>query len=145
MQTCTSCNELKPLIAFEHRKDRPNPRKMCKSCRNLTRDKEKERLRHREYMKERRAKEPEVLRQNWERCVYGKSKEDLGITSCQICGSVQRLSIDHCHASKHIRGILCSKCNTGLGLFRDNPDFLLGAINYLKTFKDGVHFQLKDE
>ena len=57
---------------------------------------------------------------------------------CAVCGvhedlsGVKRLAIDHCHTEGHIRGLLCSKCNTGLGLFRDNIDFLSKAIEYLK-------------
>lgn len=33
------------------------------------------------------------------------------------------------------------KCNKGLGLFRDNPEILYKAINYLK---DGPHFEIKE-
>lgn len=41
--------------------------------------------------------------------------------------------IDHCHKSGVIRGILCHKCNSGLGLFKDNITSLERAINYLKN------------
>jgi hypothetical protein len=40
--------------------------------------------------------------------------------------------VDHCHTTKRIRGILCHRCNQGLGLFRDNPDYLATAIKYLQ-------------
>jgi len=40
--------------------------------------------------------------------------------------------IDHCHNNGNVRGLLCMRCNTGLGLFLDNPNFLLNAISYLK-------------
>lgn len=40
--------------------------------------------------------------------------------------------LDHKHGSTIVRGFLCLKCNTGLGLFRDNPDFLRLAANYLE-------------
>lgn len=39
--------------------------------------------------------------------------------------------IDHCHNSNKVRGILCMKCNLGLGYFRDRIDFLQNAIRYL--------------
>jgi hypothetical protein len=93
-------------------------------------------------MKERRRAEPEVLRQIYEKCKYGVTKEELGIDKCQICASTKRLSIDHDHKTKKVRGILCSLCNTGLGFFRDNETHLANAIMYLNDTADGVHFQL---
>lgn len=40
-------------------------------------------------------------------------------------------SIDHCHASGIVRGLLCNHCNTGLGFFEDNPTVLQNAVAYL--------------
>ena len=59
-----------------------------------------------------------------------------GQKSCAICGMTEaalgkRLSLDHCHASGSIRGLLCTPCNLGLGLFRDRPELLLAAATYL--------------
>lgn len=45
----------------------------------------------------------------------------------------QRLSVDHCHDTNKIRGLLCNKCNTGLGKFCHDPALLSQAINYLST------------
>jgi hypothetical protein len=42
------------------------------------------------------------------------------------------LSIDHCHNTGKVRGLLCDHCNKGLGLFKDNIDYLNKAIEYLK-------------
>lgn len=55
--------------------------------------------------------------------------------SCFICRkkvSNKRLVVDHCHKTGIVRGLLCSKCNTGLGSFGDNTDSLERAIFYLK-------------
>ena len=134
-QVCTCCGVSKSLSEFEHQKNRPAPRKKCKDCRYKDRDHESEKKRHRDYMKERRKNNPDTLRQNWERSVYGASKEELGFTSCVICGSTRRLCIDHDHATKKIRGVLCSKCNAGLGMFDDNATRLESAIRYLKGSK----------
>jgi len=41
------------------------------------------------------------------------------------------LAVDHTHETGKIRGLLCSHCNTGLGLFRDNKELLQKAIDYL--------------
>ena len=42
------------------------------------------------------------------------------------------LAVDHCHSSGKVRKLLCSSCNKGLGLFKDNQTFLSAAIAYLK-------------
>lgn len=41
------------------------------------------------------------------------------------------LHIDHCHETGAVRGLLCAVCNTSLGGFRDDPQLLLRAIEYL--------------
>ena len=53
---------------------------------------------------------------------------DLWITTIK-----KKLSIDHCHNTKKIRGLLCHYCNMALGLFKDNTDIMQKAIEYLKT------------
>lgn len=41
--------------------------------------------------------------------------------------------VDHCHATGVVRGLLCSNCNTALGLLKDDISILANAIIYLKT------------
>lgn len=58
---------------------------------------------------------------------------------CAICGNEdevegRRLAIDHCHETKNVRGLLCGKCNRGLGLFYDNQELLQNALTYLKKY-----------
>lgn len=57
------------------------------------------------------------------------SKQDY---SCAICGQKIRLVLDHCHKTGNVRGILCHKCNTILGMCNDESSTLLSAVNYLK-------------
>ena len=56
---------------------------------------------------------------------------------CAICGKHERfpsaLAVDHCHGSGRVRGLLCRRCNTGLGQFRDNPELLAKAMAYLRA------------
>jgi len=58
---------------------------------------------------------------------------------CTICHKQERngydLSVDHDHVTGKFRGLLCSKCNRGIGLFEDNIDNLFNAIEYIKKSK----------
>lgn len=51
---------------------------------------------------------------------------------CAICkDNTPKLFVDHDHMTGEVRGLLCHYCNTGIGLFMDNPDRLKSAIQYL--------------
>ena len=57
------------------------------------------------------------------------------VKQCDICdssfdGRVRRAT-DHCHITGKVRGVLCSRCNLGLGYFDDDINKLKKAINYL--------------
>lgn len=59
---------------------------------------------------------------------------------CAVCGIHESnfkrgLHVDHCHKSGQVRGILCTRCNPGLGYFEDSVEKLEMAITYLKKFK----------
>lgn len=55
---------------------------------------------------------------------------------CAICSGVDksgyRLSVDHNHETGKIRGLLCQKCNHAIGLFKDDVQLLIKAIEYLE-------------
>jgi hypothetical protein len=50
---------------------------------------------------------------------------------CAICWRDAILMPDHCHFSGKVRGLLCKRCNTGLGQFKDNADLVQRAAKYL--------------
>lgn len=55
---------------------------------------------------------------------------------CLVCKEVQKqFHIDHCHKTGKIRGLLCGKCNRGIGMLKEDPKILLSAINYLKIYE----------
>lgn len=58
---------------------------------------------------------------------------------CVICGSPSpkrkgsvHLVVDHCHKTGAVRGLLCYRCNVGLGNFEDDPTLVAAALEYLK-------------
>lgn len=55
---------------------------------------------------------------------------------CAICGGAGPDCIDHCHRSGKVRGVLCRRCNAGLGQFRDDPALVLAAVAYLESMED---------
>lgn len=70
--------------------------------------------------------------------VYGITPEqhgDLFVSQagrCAVCskGDIE-LVVDHDHDSGQVRGLLCSPCNTALGLLQDDPEVLTAATSYL--------------
>lgn len=59
---------------------------------------------------------------------------------CAICGTAKppgngfkaQWNVDHDHATGRVRGILCSPCNTGMGLLKDDPALLRRAADYVE-------------
>lgn len=47
---------------------------------------------------------------------------------------MKKPQVDHDHNTNKIRGLLCSRCNMGLGFFDDSIEGLTKAINYLKKY-----------
>lgn len=52
---------------------------------------------------------------------------------CIICHKKVKLVLDHNHKTGKVRGLLCNKCNLGLGNFQDSIKLLENAKKYLTT------------
>lgn len=52
---------------------------------------------------------------------------------CAICGDQRKLGVDHDHATGAVRALLCTPCNTALGLLKENPTRIRAALAYLKS------------
>lgn len=137
LRTCSRCSESKPIEAFTlmNGKRANNRTSTCTPCRT-------------KYNKSRRARNPEHV-YNIER--RSKFKTQYGITieeydamlkqqggACAICGvdkpsgRTTHFAVDHCHTTGAVRGLLCTKCNRGLGLFNDDTIRIERAVKYLK-------------
>lgn len=53
-------------------------------------------------------------------------------SKCSICSQEKPLVVDHCHATGKVRSLLCSTCNSAIGLFSDSTATVLSAAMYLE-------------
>lgn len=129
---CSSCAETKPPEEFHA------TRGACRSC---------VRAYHRRYRVENHARVRAREKRKWLRVGYGVTDSDVGDRieaqggGCAICrepltrwgrvGEPGSACVDHNHTTGTLRGVLCRRCNSGLGSFRDNPEIMAAAIKYL--------------
>jgi len=85
-------------------------------------NKEKRKLQHKEY---KLAKHYGVTLDEYNTCM---STSDV----CELCGTEESLCYDHCHDSMKFRGVLCSRCNSGIGFLGDTLEDLERAVKYLR-------------
>lgn len=128
-RTCTTCLKTKDISQFKLEKDKRATdgvavRTKCKQC--------DETRKYKRFVK----KEYDISWEDYEEMLESQNG------CCAICKSrignsrAQRLFVDHCHESLKVRGLLCSSCNHGLGLFKDSPSLLIKASEYLKSNKE---------
>lgn len=88
-----------------------------------------------------------VVRRHNLQAQYGVTPEEIDLMFarqgkvCAICGDAPRNgvpSVDHVHGTKIIRGLLCDRCNAGIGMFLDDPHRLYKAMMYLTKAKEAA-------
>lgn len=47
------------------------------------------------------------------------------------CGRERRLSVDHCHSTGRVRGLLCQNCNAAIGMLKEDVALFFRAVEYL--------------
>ena len=57
---------------------------------------------------------------------------------CKVCGVHEKdlnkaLAVDHCHTHGHVRSLLCTNCNTALGLLKEDVNIMKKLIGYVET------------
>jgi 5-methylcytosine-specific restriction endonuclease McrA len=136
MKTCVKCETEKPENEFRRMaktgKNQNYLRSYCRPC-----DNDYERITRRAY------------RKNWQlKKAYNISLDeyqslfDLQNGKCAICNSpetdstngiVHLLAVDHNHDTGEVRGLLCKKCNTAIGLLNHEQGLLDRAKQYLRS------------
>lgn len=132
MYKCTKCSISKEINEFyKDAQKTTGHRPDCKKCSN------------------KRAKQ--WVHKNVEQRRFNVLKSSTGVTkkqyldllkdqnnTCAICNKSikdnnRNLSVDHCHTKELVRGLLCTKCNFGIGYFNDDEKLLEKAIYYLNN------------
>ena len=60
--------------------------------------------------------------------------EQKGLCKMPSCGNPAEF-IDHDHDKNEVRALLCKQCNSALGFFRDRPELMREAADYVELFK----------
>lgn len=130
VKQCSVCRVVKPLAEFGRNKTKLYGR--SSACRICTQQQQK------------RAYTTEKNRRSKLKSIYGVSPDDYDqllaeqYGGCAICGSrvgnkrTLSLHVDHDHATGVVRGLLCGRCNTALGMLDDNPTKVRRLLDYLE-------------
>ena len=144
---CTSCLEEKPLNGFYPRKDRNSYVAACKPCTIKNnyryRDKEHQKVYKADYHKRNLSRKlrNDLKKYNLTLDQYNKmlEKQNKCCVMCKLTPDVnKRLSVDHCHKTGKVRGLLCNNCNFVLGLAKDSIEILKNAIVYLEQYEEKI-------
>lgn len=134
MKTCKKCLIEQPVTNFtKNKQNSDNLQTSCKSCLS-------------QYKKKNRStpEQKEKNRLYGIKVKYNLSPEEyyeLISSGCNSCGSTSGLAVDHDHSccpgkttcGKCIRGVLCRRCNTAEGMFKNDPKMIYNLIKYMET------------
>ena len=119
---CLRCKTTKPLTEFYKRKDTKSYRRVCKEC----------------------VKEQALLRNFGVDYKWYTEKLEEQNYSCAICNNKlqhktnDKFCVDHNHSTGEVRGLLCSNCNTAIGLLKENTEYLDSAKEYLNKYNEDI-------
>ena len=132
MKTCKKCKKIKELTSFYKRSDvkRVSFRSNCIECCNI---------KSREWYKKQTITNRRDKSLNY---LYSSAIEEFNSllssqnNKCAICNKdiTNVAKVDHCHETNKIRGLLCNRCNIGLGYYEilKKEDLLEKMLIYLE-------------
>jgi hypothetical protein len=162
VRVCPECGEELPLTrVYWHvgKNGHGGFRYPCKKCRNellcktrvydsIKRKYYYEKYKYKDHERYKKQSTPETRRHSNLRKNYKISLEDYNSIFeqqkgvCAICesaetaldrnGNLRPLSVDHDHDTGKVRSLLCARCNSAIGLFKENYETILKAAEYVK-------------
>lgn len=119
LQICLHCNKEQDLTNFRYTSSDDTWERRCLSC-------EKIRIRN-SHLK----RNFNMTHSDYLKLLYSQGG------ACAICKAPghyrgEHIPIDHCHITGEVRGLLCDRCNQGIGKFKDSSELLTAAIKYLE-------------
>ena len=106
IKICIKCNKEKSIESFARFFQARQTERVCVSCRN----------KHNKIVSELKK-------------IY--KKPDKGF-KCPICLKKAIPNLDHDHKTETFKGWICNKCNSALGFFEDDINYVRRAVNYLE-------------
>lgn len=139
-KVCTRCGLSKPVSEYyKSKREKDGIKYQCKKC-----DKKASKLHYKTNQAYRERMAQRVRERGLARFdLTTKQYEDMLVEQngvCAICyknNGKKSLAVDHDHRTGVVRQLLCMNCNTALGHFKDDPELLERAIEYLKRHSDG--------
>lgn len=153
MKRCTKCGEVKAETEFPKASTgKGGLSARCKTCQNAYinewRRTQQPRLSARN--KEIKATDPRRFRTYWLKNRFGITAEEYDAMFqaqggvCAICKQpetrnlgkgIVNMGVDHDHRTGAVRGLLCHRCNTIMGMLEDDPTLLAKMIAYLEAWQ----------
>lgn len=159
MKTCLECKLDKDLDEYHQKRGKPQAK--CKRCRskymakryqdNIVNEKAKRKSNYTKNKEQILAATKAFYAANADEINLKRRLKKYGLTKTQYFGMLEaqanrcankscksensELVIDHCHYSQIVRGILCTNCNTALGLLKENLAAIDGLKDYIVKYK----------
>ncbi len=154
-KVCSRCETPKPLNCYHKSPhSKTGVHAYCKVCtttynrERYQRDPKKAAALRREWNLNNKERSQKTKRSYSLRNLYGITLDQYNAllsqqdNRCAICMSTStkrktcpNLLVDHCHATGKVRGLLCSTCNSAIGMLEESEQSLTNAISYLKKHK----------
>ncbi len=146
MRTCTMCLRTKALVEFSpDRRSKDGCQARCKVCKSgEVRDAYAANPEHKKAVGKSHYHSNRGLDSRMRR-KYGITAEEYQRLlaaqggHCAICPATEPgygrkyFTVDHDHKTGKVRGLLCVRCNTGLGMMEDSADRMEAAAQYIKS------------
>ncbi len=141
VKKCPDCKEIKDVSLFYNNK--ANKDRLffwCKACDTKHRTRRRANNLAHEQLQQRKnnlkvkykltlEQYNDILTEQDNKCAICKTTNPTGEGNTTT--HLTNFAVDHCHKTNKIRGLLCNRCNRGLGFFRDSEDLLTKAYNYI--------------